>query len=94
MILNELESGHVRPRQGTEICNFGAPSPLIFWIFIQWIFFPGETKIWRKLPDVRAEKKAQSPVTSLAVMIFSAPMEPDITLQLQYSNYLDLVRIT
>ena len=21
-------SGHVRPRQGTEICNFGAPSPL------------------------------------------------------------------
>ena len=22
------ESGHVRPRQGTEICNFGAPSPL------------------------------------------------------------------
>ena len=23
-------SGHVRPRQGTEICNFGAPSPLDF----------------------------------------------------------------
>ena len=28
-------SGHVRPRQGTEICNFGAPSPLeaLHWIF-------------------------------------------------------------
>ena len=31
----ELGSGHVRPRQGTEICNFGAPSPLeaLHWIF-------------------------------------------------------------
>ena len=28
-------SGRVRPRQGTEICNFGAPSPLeaLHWIF-------------------------------------------------------------
>ena len=28
-------SGHVRPRQGTEICNFGVPSPLeaLHWIF-------------------------------------------------------------
>ena len=28
-------SGHVRPRQGTEICNFGAPSPVeaLHWIF-------------------------------------------------------------
>ena len=33
-------SGRVRPRQGTEICNFGAPSPLIyFWNFLQWIIF-------------------------------------------------------
>ena len=30
-----VNSGHVRPRQGTEICNFGAPSPLeaLHWIF-------------------------------------------------------------
>ena len=30
-----LISGQVRPRQGTEICNFGAPSPLeaLHWIF-------------------------------------------------------------
>ena len=28
----------------------------------------------RKLPDFRAEKKAQNPVTSLAVMVFSVPM--------------------
>ena len=28
-------SGHVRPQQGTEICNFGAPTPLeaLHWIF-------------------------------------------------------------
>ena len=32
---NCMESGQVRPRQGTEICNFGAPSPLeaVHWIF-------------------------------------------------------------
>ena len=31
----QIVSGHVRPRQGTEICNFGAPSPLeaLHWIF-------------------------------------------------------------
>ena len=30
-----IMSGQVRPRQGTEICNFGAPSPLeaLHWIF-------------------------------------------------------------
>ena len=32
-IQGSLSSGHVRPRQRTEICNFGAPSPLyFFWI--------------------------------------------------------------
>ena len=33
---NQIQiSGQVRPRQGTEICNFGAPSPLeaLHWIF-------------------------------------------------------------
>ena len=31
----KFSSGQVRPRQGTEICNFGAPSPLeaLHWIF-------------------------------------------------------------
>ena len=33
-------SGHVRPRQGTEICNFGAPSPLDFFRFSPVDFFP------------------------------------------------------
>ena len=32
------ESGRVRPRQGTEICNFGAPSPLDFFCFFSSIF--------------------------------------------------------
>ena len=36
-----LFSGHVRPRQGTEICNFGVPSPLDFLrIFSSGFFFP------------------------------------------------------
>ena len=26
------------PREGTEICNFGTPSPLDIWNFLQWIF--------------------------------------------------------
>ena len=30
-------SGRVQPRQGTEIYNFGAPSPLDFLSFLQWI---------------------------------------------------------
>ena len=33
MLSSENESGQVRPRQGTEICNFGAPSPLDFFCF-------------------------------------------------------------
>ena len=35
-----LESGHVRPRQGTEICNFGASSPLILGEVSPVDFFP------------------------------------------------------
>ena len=31
--------------------------------------------MWRKLPDFRAEKKTQSPVTSVAVMAFSVLSE-------------------
>ena len=29
--------------------------------------------MWRKLPDFQAEKRAQNPVTSVAVMVFSVP---------------------
>ena len=29
--------------------------------------------MWRKLPDSRAEKEAQDPVTSLAVVVFVGP---------------------
>ena len=31
--------------------------------------------MWRKLPDFQVEKKAQNAVTSLAVMVFSVPIE-------------------
>ena len=33
--IGQSESGQVRPRQGTEICNPGAPSPLeaLHWIY-------------------------------------------------------------
>ena len=33
-------SGHVRPRQGTEICNFGGAVSTGFFEFLQRIFFP------------------------------------------------------
>ena len=59
--------GRIRLRQGTEICNFAAPSPLDFFkispldfLFLQ-IFCVIEKenrpKRRRKLPDFRAEKK-------------------------------------
>ena len=35
--------------------------------------------MWRKLPDFRVEKKAQNPVTSLAVMVFSVPRRPQLS---------------
>ena len=37
-LLRLFLSGHVRPRQGTEIFNFEALSPLDFLNFLQWIF--------------------------------------------------------
>ena len=41
--LAPLLSEHVRPRQGTEIGNFGVPSPLdFFWIFSSGFFLFGE----------------------------------------------------
>ena len=54
------KSGHVRPRQGTEICNFVAPSPRFSVQVSQEIRFPGGAKMY-------------NPVTSLAVMILSVP---------------------
>ena len=33
-------------------------------------------QMWRKLPDFQAEKKAQDPVTSVAVMVFFGPDKP------------------
>ena len=57
----------------------------IFLSFLQWIvvlFLQGlrlrkemAPKLWRKLPDFRAEKKTQNFVTCLAVMVFSVPIE-------------------
>ena len=42
-------SGRVWPRQGTEICNFGAPSPLDFWNFSSGFFpFSGFTEKFSK----------------------------------------------
>ena len=48
-ILNGFLSGRIRPRQGTGICNFGAPSPLDFLNLLQWIF-PFLCKLERKWP--------------------------------------------
>ena len=34
-----LLSGHIRPRQGTEICNFGMPSPCALGYYYYYFFF-------------------------------------------------------
>ena len=52
----------------------------VFKYFLQWIFFPflqaHPPKCGEKLPDFRAKKKAQNPVTSVvAVMVFFGPDE-------------------
>ena len=75
-----LYSGQVRPRQGTEICNFGAPSPLeaLHWIFA---FFSSIYVQFSKTSPLKSgessEKSsgeiASNPVTSVAVMVFFGP---------------------
>ena len=72
-------SGQVRPRQGTEIVNFGAPSPLeaLHWIFC---FFSSIYVQFSKTSPLKSgessenpvEKIASNPVMSVAVMVFSA----------------------
>ena len=96
MILDEshtrLQLGQGRPRQGTEICNFGAPSPRdlselspVDFVSVS----PGLLcNLVRKSAqdvekiDFRAEK---NPVASLAVMAFSVPI--------QGYNYISMARL-
>ena len=57
------KSGHVRPRQGTDICNFRAPSPLDFLVSPVYVlpFSPGALcNLVRKSPQ-HMEKIARSP---------------------------------
>ena len=70
-------SGQVRPRQGTEICNFGAPSPLeaLHWIFC--FFSSIYVQISKTSPLKSRESSEKSSgenrvkfVTSVAVMVF------------------------
>ena len=74
-------SGHVRPRQGAEICNFGAPSPLeaLHWIFC---FFSSVYVQFSKTSPLKSGESSENPVekiasktvTPVAVMVFSAPI--------------------
>ena len=78
LIFRSWNSGRVRPRQGTEICNFGAPSPLeaLHWIFC---FFSCIYVQFSKTRPLKSggssenpvEKIASNPVTSVAVMVLS-----------------------
>ena len=73
-----LVSGPIRPRQGTEICNFGAPSPRLSTGFFA--LSPGfMCNLVRRAPENLekvaknpVEKIASNPVASVAVMVFSA----------------------
>ena len=65
--VTKLSSQHVRPRQGTEIFNFGEFSPVVSLNYLQLIFpfSPGFLRSLvrklhqnvEKLPDFRKEKK-------------------------------------
>ena len=53
-------SGHVRPRQGTEICTLGVPSSLDFLNQVLCaIYARHRPKMWRTSPDSRAEKRSR-----------------------------------
>ena len=64
-------SGQVRPRQGTEICNFGAPSPLdaLRWIF--GFFSSIYVQFSKTSPLKSGEKVAKNPVEKIASIILS-----------------------
>ena len=74
-IFSGLFSGHVRPRQGTEICNFRAPSPRFFEFSPVDVLLCNSVRIWpqnvEKIARFPGEAKAHTPVTSVAVMVFS-----------------------
>ena len=58
--LHVQSSGPIRPRQGTEICNFGAPSPLeaLHWIFCS--FFGFYVQFSKKSPRKSGESSEKS----------------------------------
>ena len=75
-------SGHIQPRQGTEICNIGAPSPLDFFSLspVEFSLFSRFTvqfskemapKMWRKLPGFQAERKKRRILSRLWLLWFS-----------------------
>ena len=74
-----LKSGQVRPRQGTEFCNFGAPSPLealhrIFcFVFSLYVQFSRTSPLKSGESSEKSSGEiASNPVTSVAVMVVSA----------------------
>ena len=77
-------SGRVRPQQGTEICNFAAPSPLDFLEFssvdfscFSWFSVQLRNEIAPKFgedcPIPRQRERRLNLVTPLAVMVFLGP---------------------
>ena len=82
VILHDRRSGQGRPRQGTEICNFGAKNPLeaLHWIFcfLSSIYVQFSKTSPLKSGESRDKSSGENcvkscqAVTSVAVMVFSA----------------------
>ena len=81
-----LYSGHIRPPQGTEICNFRAPSPLDFLNFLQWMFscffrlflcnlVKNRPEMWRNCPISERRKKH---LFCASVFSFFCPVHPTL----------------
>ena len=95
LLRSSLTSEVVQPRQGTEICNFGAVPPLDFLNFLQWIFFlflqafcvvwqGNHPKLWRKLPDLRVERKKRRILSRLWLSWLSlSRLTPEVVLFLE-----------
>ena len=60
-------SGQVRPRQGTEICNFGAPSPLEDFLLLSSIYVQFGKMSPRKSGESSGKSSGESRVKSCHV---------------------------
>ena len=83
------QSGHIWPRQGTEICNFGAPSRLdFFWNFLLWIrFFPFlQVYCCESAPPLEPPKPRKIQSSSKVTKKWLSGSPPKVTLKVTWKD--------